>query len=121
MRGTVDFYGLLGIFSDPLFGAPFRATLVFVYHRLGDLLRIGREAFTSRPHWFYTGILRGPKRFSSKTFRFAPNSVHSSGNSNSLCFVSKVQYFSGPASGNQVLKTWIRREFRCFRSKWPKI
>src|SRR5438128_8869633 len=79
MRGTVDFYGLLGIFSDPLFGAPFRATLVFVYHRLGDLLRIGREAFTSRPHWFYTGILRGPKRFSSKTFRFAPNSVHSSG------------------------------------------
>src|SRR5437899_8837950 len=79
MRGTVDFYGLLGIFSDPLFGAPFRATLVFVYHRLGALLRIGREAFTSRPHWFYTGILRGPKRFSSKTFRFAPNSVHSSG------------------------------------------
>jgi hypothetical protein len=32
MRGSADFYRLLSVFRDPLFGATFRATLVSVYH-----------------------------------------------------------------------------------------
>src|SRR5438445_8833276 len=35
----------------------------------------------------------------------------------------KVVTFSsrGPPIATLALITWIRREFRCFRSKWPKI
>jgi very-short-patch-repair endonuclease len=34
---------------------------------------------TSRPHWFYTRILRVPKCFSPQTFTLAPKSAHRSG------------------------------------------
>src|SRR5713101_4839589 len=63
MRGTVDFYRLLGIVTDPLFGAPFRATLVFVYHRLGDLLRIGPSSFHFTTSLVLHRNSQGPQTF----------------------------------------------------------
>src|SRR6266851_3083385 len=63
MRGTVDFYRLLGMFNNPLFGAPFRATLVFVYHRLGDLLRIGSSSFHFTTSLVLHRNSQGPQTF----------------------------------------------------------
>jgi hypothetical protein len=40
---------------------------------------LGCEVLTSRPHWFYTRILRVPKCFSPQTFTLAPKSAHRSG------------------------------------------
>src|SRR6266851_5242487 len=63
MRGTVDFYRLLRMFNNPLFGAPFRATLVFVYHRLGDLLRIGSSSFHFTTSLVLHRNSQGPQTF----------------------------------------------------------
>src|SRR6266851_5509260 len=63
MRGTVDFYRLLGMFNNPLFGAPFRATLVFVYHRLGDLLRIGSSSLHFTTSLVLHRNSQGPQTF----------------------------------------------------------
>src|SRR5271166_2661303 len=44
----------------------------------------GREARTSRPHWFYTRILRVPKCFFRQAFSLTPKSVHKLGYKNPI-------------------------------------
>src|SRR5271166_4618243 len=63
--GTRNFIGLRNTYGRALPGAGFIAMLLFVLHRLGDLLEIGSRSAHFAAFLFYNRISRVPKGFAS--------------------------------------------------------